>query len=685
MPDTAPLENHLEALRSQAPQLAEGWVDACLHRLRDPGKGVVNEDESRRLVPLSLFLQPRREAFSQALSAQLQAAVDIAQGRAERSVASRPSLSTLDEFAALTLVDEAQAERDIDMSRIVQWVELKAEWELRELRRLLAGASSTLQLARRPSLHPGDPAVIARAFAETAQALDMPTPLRGVWMRIAGAALAEVLKPQYTQWAEQLKEAGARSLSYAMQRGPVSSPPAPSVEMSQVASALPGRDALSHLFDRSPAPNRPSAAVSARPESSEKVLLARLFQQILIDTRLAEPVRLAIGRLEGAVGRMAAQDPSMLSNESHPTWTLINQLAAHAAERPQGNDARTTDFLDFVEPMVERLAAAETPAPSAYTEALAEVQSFIARDGAQQIEQSAPALEAFNQAERERDLQPLLAEHVKQQLAKSSSVSPNLRHFLEGPWSEVLARTMAREGDDSPASHRRVALVNELIDSVQPRKSSQERQLLRQRLPALISQVQDGMALIDLPLPHRERVLAELMQEHRRLLLPTDARPAPAPAAPAAPETPGSDAIAEPVVPSPPSPPQIFWDDDPLEEEPSDQWRASGLSDTNLGSLPTVPMGLGELSVAEAASLWLRQLPLGVRCKVFLQGQWATARLIWRSDTGQFYMFSSPLAGGKHSMTRRAIERLRVEGLITDMAEPSLLQRAARDVLDSEF
>jgi hypothetical protein len=230
-----------------------------------------------------------------------------------------------------------------------------------------------------------------------------------------------------------------------------------------------------------------------------------------------------------------------------------------------------------------------------------------------------------------------------------------------------------------------VALVNELIDSVQPRKSSQERQLLRQRLPALISQVQDGMALIDLPLPHRERVLAELMQEHRRLLLPTDARPAPAPAAPAAPETPGSDAIAKPVVPSPPSPPQIFWDDDPLEEEPNDQWRASGLSDTNLGSLPTVPMGLGELSVAEAASLWLRQLPLGVRCKVFLQGQWATARLIWRSDTGQFYMFSSPLAGGKHSMTRRAIERLRVEGLITDMAEPSLLQRAARDVLDSEF
>jgi hypothetical protein len=39
-------------------------------------------------------------------------------------------------------------------------------------------------------------------------------------------------------------------------------------------------------------------------------------------------------------------------------------------------------------------------------------------------------------------------------------------------------------------------------------------------------------------------------------------------------------------------------------------------------------------------------------------------------------MFTSPLAGGAHSMTRRALERLRAEGLATELAESSAVQRA---------
>jgi len=92
-------------------------------------------------------------------------------------------------------------------------------------------------------------------------------------------------------------------------------------------------------------------------------------------------------------------------------------------------------------------------------------------------------------------------------------------------------------------------------------------------------------------------------------------------------------------------------------------------------------MGLDEPSAGAAAGAWLRGLRTGIRCKLFLQGQWTTARLIWRSDNGQFYMFSSALAGGAHSMTRRAIERLRVEGLATEVADPSLLQRAVNGML----
>ena len=67
--------------------------------------------------------------------------------------------------------------------------------------------------------------------------------------------------------------------------------------------------------------------------------------------------------------------------------------------------------------------------------------------------------------------------------------------------------------------------------------------------------------------------------------------------------------------------------------------------------------------------------------KLYLQGVWATARLAWASDNGALFMFTSNLAGGMHSMTRRALKRLRSEGLATDLAEPSPVQRALGGLL----
>jgi hypothetical protein len=44
-------------------------------------------------------------------------------------------------------------------------------------------------------------------------------------------------------------------------------------------------------------------------------------------------------------------------------------------------------------------------------------------------------------------------------------------------------------------------------------------------------------------------------------------------------------------------------------------------------------------------------------------------------------MFTSNLAGGMHSMTRRALKRLRSEGLATELAEASPVQRALGGLL----
>ncbi|PTT75535.1 hypothetical protein DBR42_28725, partial [Pelomonas sp. HMWF004] len=84
-----------------------------------------------------------------------------------------------------------------------------------------------------------------------------------------------------------------------------------------------------------------------------------------------------------------------------------------------------------------------------------------------------------------------------------------------GPWVEALARAMVSQGADAPQTQALVGTVDDLLASLQRPETEAERVALRQRLPDVVARLQEGMALIGLPAPHRERVLAHLMQAHR--------------------------------------------------------------------------------------------------------------------------------------------------------------------------
>jgi len=231
----------------------------------------------------------------------------------------------------------------------------------------------------------------------------------------------------------------------------------------------------------------------------------------------------------------------------------------------------------------------------------------------------------------------------------------------------VLAKVMAAEGAESPEAQALVGTVDELLASLQRPETAADRSDLRRRLPTLIGRVQQGMELIDLPQQHRNRVLAELMQTHRRHLTERveEAPPVPAPPAPQA--VPAAAPVQPPAQQAPLTEPGALQD-----------WQGH---DTHIGALPTVPMPLGAAAEGDPAGDWIDALRPGLRCKLNLQGVWATAQLAWVSDNGAFFMFTSNLAGGMHSMTRRGLKRLRSEGLATDVAEASLVQRALGGLL----
>lgn len=703
-------DRYVRHLEAQAPALARQWLEAMLQAMRDPVEAGLGHLDRKGLSSLLRGTEPLRLHIGECLAGHLLQGIQGAEARALGRGAAASALSGFD-IDELTLVDEMQAEKDIEISRVVQLVDLQLEWELRELQGLAALMLPDMRGGEDPTVC--GPAVFARAISQTVYEQVLEPEQQALWMRLAAPTLVAQLRPFLPTLSEMLKAAGLQAPRYRTILAPNSSAvlkgagDASAAAAGTATVAVPGIDPaqLQALLRSMPllqrglpgAAARAAAPTLAAPEgepafslqpmvpagapapdaaaaAASHALLGRLFERLLDDPQLAPALRGAVARLEAPVRRLAAQDPGVLSSEQHPAWALINKIASHSGAMPAHDTERGEAFQRFVEPLVTQLSTDAAPAPEAYEQALQQVQTFIDDERDQQIERTRPATDALRQMEAERRLLPLLRDQVEVQLMRAQDVSPMVQTFLRGPWIEVLAKVMATDGAESPEAQALVGTVDELLASLQRPETPEARAELRRRLPRLIGRVQQGMALIDLPQQHRNRVLAELMQTHRRHL--AEKADAPAPVAQAAP--------APAAVQAPPAPPAI----EPVAQSPA--FAAAPADDslvpaawqgheTHVGTLPTVPMPLGD--AADAASDWIDALRPGRRCKLYLQGVWATAQLVWSSDNGAIFMFTSNLAGGMHSMTRRALKRLRAEGLATDLADPSAVQRALGGLL----
>lgn len=604
--------------------------------LRDPGLGL-SAEEAKRAGSWAVQMHEERAA----LTAQLVAALHRSMEEAIRPAPAPGSTARLS-IDTLTLVDEDQAERDIETSRIAQQIDLRCEAPWRELFGLACGAHGS-EPALDPARYPASPLVIARGIAEAVNQWAILPVQRSTLMRLAGAPACEAMTELYRQAAQALRDAQvqpaalrARPLQAGASRS-ASTPPAPSLRSTRAAA----------------------------PDAQQ--LVHQLFERMGRDPLLDASLQASIRRLEAAVCRLAAADPSLLTDEAHPTWSLINAMAEHRAALPADAEQRNTDFDRFVEPLVERIASAPQSDAGVFAEALSQVQDFIARDDAAEFQRVAEQRDALSQAEREQVLLPLLRQQVEQQLAMRRLAMPEAvqQFFVEG-WTQVMARTMVARGTDAAESQAAVALVDELLDTLQRPADERARSLMLRRLPPLIERLQQGMALIAWPQAQRQATLDALMASHERLLF------SPTPLPEAAP-------------PPPPPAASTDWLDSDLNglfEQPADRWKPSAPLDTNVGMLPTVPMSLDADTSGADAARWAQQLKVETRCKLFIQGRWTTARLTWRSENGQFYMFSSNLSGGSHSLTQRALQRLRAEGLATELSDPNLLQRALKSWQD---
>jgi hypothetical protein len=638
-------------------------------------------------------------------------------------------------LAGLQLMDEGRVETDIEVSRAIQQIDSMADWELRELQTF----TSTLRGQDHVTAesNPLRPQAYAQALWQAASALPVPPILQILLLRISASMMGGFLKLAWAAACTRLEAQGVEPSIYrtvvfsssmvgrrppevdvtqpgaldALRRAmpqnenvpaprPFSPPPQGAARGSSgfVSSSL-GSDlenalsqveaALNRLpqgipagSSAMPAQQPPGGALPRLAEHRASLLattgemvdrqiielLSRLFETILSDPSLHSPVRNLLGRLQVPALRIALNDPSMLDDHGHPVWLLMARMAGAAAGYPFPADPRLLALLSFSQALVDHLTAQPLQDAALFRSSLARLNAFLNEQLRQQQAQAQPAIDTLARAEQGEVLHQQLSARLLEQLAPLRIQAPVIRRFLGGPWARLLAHAMLNFGEKDEQTAGYLAVVDELLWSLQVPDHPMSRQRLVALLPGLLQRLRAGMAVIEMPAADQQEVLDELMKLHADALKPGGRTVAPASAA-------DGDLSPEEIMRR-------------LREEitppPEEDRPAFSDSLIDLASMDTVP---AELMPDEAPALrvdpghWLTRMVPGQRYRIFLNGRWAHVQLLWRSDHSRFFLFAGEAAERTHSITHRALERLREAELVKIVDAHSLIQRAVDAML----
>jgi hypothetical protein len=706
--DAQPLtyRSFVDDLLSRAPQWMERVVQQAGERL-DRGAASWHDLPPLAVGEAAQSLRVHAPELVQAFVRQLREEL-VAQPSDFLKLDTTPSTSP--DLLPLRLMDEAQADEDIEIMRGVQLMDGEAEWELRELQArtsTLKGSGAVDQAS-----NPLRPQALLRAWGQALKNVDLRPGARKALLRAVVSPMATALRQaarDSAKWLDSqgVQAAGYRIVSPAAPRGAPAAEsgydltrPGALHEFLQVAAVAPARSAqptpgfaslsdpgalevtLDGLLRRlgagelgpcvDPASGQPVNFIRrqeerlrtlAQGDGERRVIavMAQLFDSLFADGLVPASAKRLISRLQASALRVALHDPDLFNRHDHPTWALINALGSHTMGYEEG-DPRLELFVAAVATDFVTIERAPAPDAALHAAALMQLQERITESIVLEQRAASDTLARLEARESRLVMRQLYQEQVAQKLEGLSLGEP-LHQFLTQDWVNVLVES-SWPGYAGPVSAQDYwETLKTLVETLRPVADPASRTALLAQVPAMIGRLRQGMTLVGVAETRQQAVMDALMAAHQQLLKAAKAGEAVSRT--------GAEMSAQDIVRQ-------------MREESDSQWGTWGVAGAadslmDVATLDTIPAGLEPKEGGSAE--WTRKLVLGAWLRVFNRGDWAPLRLLWRSRSGQYLLFGTPLVDHPLSMTQRALERLAHEQLARPLEARSLFERAVDSMM----
>ncbi len=249
-------------------------------------------------------------------------------------------------------------------------------------------------------------------------------------------------------------------------------------------------------------------------------LLSRIFETVLLDESIPQETRELIAFLQVPVLKAALKDRSFFFEEQHPARRMLDLLSNVGWDQPGGQD---DPVYRAMRRGVEKVR--DEAQPDAFAAAVAELEASLAER--EQVEAQAIAGPIAQATRREK--QEAATRSAKKAVANrlaGEQVVALVGTFLEQRWTPVLTLAYVIEDSKPGAVDNATRTMDELIWSVKPKATQEERRSLIARLPGLLTTLNKWLDAVKWQDAERLQFFAELAECHASIVrAPIDVSP----------------------------------------------------------------------------------------------------------------------------------------------------------------
>ena len=241
-------------------------------------------------------------------------------------------------------------------------------------------------------------------------------------------------------------------------------------------------------------------------------VVASLFDQILADTRVPPQIAREIARLQMPVLCVALRDTSFFSARRHPVRRFINRISTLATSFGEFESGPGKELLVRVNALVTEIVEGDFDQVPLYVRKLGELEQFVAANARAEFE-STPAAATLQAKEVEWQTAHLFSGRLHEAY-EHLPIPDYLKAFLAGVWSQAIVASAQGEDADPAREKRFRRAAFDLVASLQPKRSIEERKQFLAGLRGLTGTLDEGLALIGWPKQEHDAFFGKLIADH---------------------------------------------------------------------------------------------------------------------------------------------------------------------------